>query len=109
MRGTWKGMLSIAVLMAVAAVLAGSALATTAKPSITSFTPTSGKTGAKVTITGKNLTGAIAVKFDGARASFAAGSATRITATVPAKVKTGAITVTTKTGTAKSPKSFTAM
>jgi hypothetical protein len=109
MRGVRKGVLGIAVLIAAAAALAGSALAATARPSITSFTPTGGKTGVKVTITGKNLTGATAVKFDGATASFAAGSATKITATVPAKVKTGAITVTTKAGTAKSAKSFTAM
>jgi|SRR5580692_1963740 hypothetical protein len=109
MRVALKGVLSIALSMAVVAVIAGSALAAAAKPSIASFTPTSGKAGVKVTITGKTLTGVTAVKFDGVTATFAAGSATKITATVPAKGKTGTITVTTKGGTATSAKSFTVM
>lgn len=77
------------------------------KTTITSFTPTKGKSGAKVTITGTNFTGATAVKFAGVKATFKVASATKITATVPAGAKTGKIAVTTATGTATSSTSFT--
>jgi len=90
-----------------AAVLAPSATtASTAKPAITSFTPTSGKPGATVTITGKNLSGASAVEINGVKAAYTVKSATKITVTVPSNAKTGKISVTTKSGTATSTKSF---
>lgn len=78
-----------------------------AKASVTSFTPTKAKTGTKVTITGKNFTGASAVKIDALKATFKVVSSTKITATVPAKAKTGKIAVTTKAGTATSAKALT--
>lgn len=78
-----------------------------AAPSISSFTPTSGVTGVKVTITGTNLTGATAVKFGTtAAASFVVNSATSITATTGAGA-TGKISVTTPGGTATSAATFT--
>ena len=95
MRSKYRGVLGAAVLMAMVLTLAGSALAVPVKPSITSITPTSGKVGAKVTITGKNLTGTEAVQIGGITAAFKVGSATKITATVPKKGKTGKITLTT--------------
>ena len=114
MRSKHRGVLGAAVLMAMVLTLAGSALAVSVKPSITSITPTSGKVGAKVIITGKNLTGTEAVHIGGITAAFKVSSATKITVTVPKKGKTGKITLTTlippgPTYYAVSAKSFTVM
>jgi len=81
---------------------------TAAKASITGFAPTKGKTGTKVTITGKNFTGTTSVKFGSTKATFTAVSATKITATVPAGARTGKIRVTTSGGTVLSTTSFIA-
>jgi hypothetical protein len=75
-------------------------------PAIDSFSPPSGQAGASVTITGTNLTGATAVTFRHAAASFAVNSATQITATVPCGAATGPIQVATTGGLATS-KTFT--
>jgi hypothetical protein len=75
-------------------------------PVIDGFSPTSGKVGTVVTITGSNLAGATEVLFDGTPASFTADSETSITATVPQGAKTGPITVTTPAGSATSAQSF---
>jgi hypothetical protein len=91
-----------AVVTAAALVTASASLAVTAKPSITHFTPTTAKVGATVTIMGKNLTGAKTVEFAGLKAPFKVVSASKITATVPSKARSGKITVVTKTGTAVS-------
>jgi hypothetical protein len=80
---------------------------TTQAPALTSFAPTSGPVGTSVTITGSNLTGATAVKFNGTTAGSAVNSDTQITATVPAGASTGPISVTTPGGTASSSASFT--
>ena len=72
----------------------------TAPPTITSFTPTSAATGATVTITGTNFTGATAVSFGGTVAtSFNVVSATSITAVVSSGAS-GSVSVTTTGGTA---------
>ncbi|MGH3372870.1 MAG: IPT/TIG domain-containing protein [Nocardioidaceae bacterium] len=76
-------------------------------PTITSFSPTSGRTGTAVTITGAAFTGATAVRFGGVRASFVVNSATQITATVPVGAVTGKISVTTPGGTGTSAAQFT--
>jgi uncharacterized protein (TIGR03437 family) len=78
-----------------------------AKASVSSFSPTRGKAGAKVTITGSNFTGATAVTFAGVKATFKVASATKITANVPSGAKTGKINVTTPAGTATSKGTFT--
>lgn len=78
-----------------------------AGPAITSFTPTSGPVGTSVTITGTNLTGVTAVKFNGVTATFTTSTATSVTATVPTGATTGKITVTTPGGTATSATDFT--
>jgi hypothetical protein len=75
-------------------------------PTITSFTPKKGSPGTKVTISGKNLSGA-EVAFDGTTAKVTKDTVTSITATVPSAANSGKITVTTAGGTATSAKSFT--
>lgn len=69
-------------------------------PTITSFSPSIGLAGTTVVITGTNLTGANAVKFNGLTATFTVNSATQITTTVPAGATTGPITVSNVNGTA---------
>ncbi|MGV1012758.1 MAG: LamG-like jellyroll fold domain-containing protein [Flavobacterium sp.] len=70
-------------------------------PTITSFTPSSGASGAIVTLTGTNLTGATSVSFNGtATTNFTVNSATQITVTIPSGATTGTIAVTTAGGTA---------
>jgi hypothetical protein len=69
-------------------------------PTIVSFSPTSVASGATVTITGANFTGATAVSFGGTAAtSFSVVSATSITAVVGAGAS-GNVIVTTTGGTA---------
>ena len=75
-------------------------------PTISSFSPMSGPAGTQVVITGTGFVGT-AVRFGGVAAAFTVNSATRITATVPAGARTGAVTVTTAFGTAMSSTPFT--
>jgi hypothetical protein len=77
-------------------------------PVVLSFNPPSGPVGTQVVITGNSLKGATKVTFGGAKAIVkSVDSYTQITATVPAKAKTGKIQVTTPGGTADSPTAFT--
>jgi len=76
-------------------------------PTITSFAPTNGPVGTVVTITGRNFTGATAVRFNGSAASYTVTSATSIQATVPTGATTGPLSVTTAGGTATSANTFT--
>ena len=76
-------------------------------PTIASFSPTSGGTGASVTITGTNFSGATAVTFGGTNASsYNVDSTTQITAVVDSGT-TGKVVVTTPGGTANSSADFT--
>jgi hypothetical protein len=73
--------------------------AASATPSLISVS-TAPRTGNTVTLTGTNLTGATAVTFNGVAAlAFTVDSPTQITATLPAKVTTGLVTITTPQGT----------
>ncbi len=78
-------------------------------PTITSFNPASGCSGAGTTVTidGTNFNGASAVNFNGTSASFSIVSNTQISAVLPAGATTGVITVVTAGGTATSATSFT--
>jgi parallel beta-helix repeat protein len=76
-------------------------------PTITSFTPASGKIGAVVTITGTNFSGATAVRFNGTSASFAVVSNTSIQTTTPSGAVTGPLSIVTPGGTAVSANAFT--
>jgi uncharacterized repeat protein (TIGR01451 family) len=76
-------------------------------PSITSFTPSSGRPGTNVTITGVNFTGATAVTFNGLPASsFSVLNNTSIRAIVPAGVTDGVIRINTPLYSCFSPNSF---
>ena len=66
--------------------------------SFSPFAPTFGPAGTVVTVTGTAFTGATAVSFNGAAASFTEGPPGTITTTVPAGATTGPITVTTPGG-----------
>ncbi len=80
-------------------------------PTLTSFTPASARVGATVTINGTNLSGATAVRFNGALApGFTVNTAgTRITVTVPSAATSGQLSVTTPVGTATSSAAFTVL
>ena len=71
-------------------------------PEVYSFTPEVGSTGTPVSITGSNLVNVSEVRFGGAAAEFTRVSNTELQATVPAGATTGAIVVTSPSGTAVS-------
>jgi hypothetical protein len=76
-------------------------------PTISSFSPTTGKVGGSVVITGTGLTGATGVLFNGVAATtFSVDSDTQITAVVPNGALTGKITVSTPGGTVVSSGTF---
>jgi uncharacterized repeat protein (TIGR03803 family) len=77
------------------------------RPTLKTFSPTSGVAGTSVTITGTGLTQATKVTFNGTSATFTANSDTQITAKVPTGAATGKILVTTKGGSVFSATSFT--
>ena len=78
-------------------------------PTISSFAPTSGPVGSPVTISGSNLVGATAVRFNVTNASTFSWnpSGTQLTAIVPSGATTGRITVITPAGSATSAQDFT--
>ncbi len=79
----------------------------TVVPTITGFTPTSGRTGAIVTIIGTGFAEATRVTFAGTGAAFTITSPTQLQATVPSGAKTGKIAVFTVGGSATSTAKFT--
>lgn len=77
-------------------------------PTVTTFTPATGRHGSIVTLTGTNFTGTTAVSFNGTNTSrFTVNSATQITATVPGAATTGPIAVTNPSGTGTSATNYT--
>jgi large repetitive protein len=79
-----------------------------ATPKITGFSPTRGVPGTLVTISGNNLLGAMAAKFNGSAGKITSNTASAIKVLVPADATTGPISVTTPGGTATSSATFTA-
>ncbi|HEV7406592.1 MAG TPA: IPT/TIG domain-containing protein [Chthoniobacteraceae bacterium] len=75
-------------------------------PVVNSFTPSRGPVGTAVIISGANFTGASAVQFGAANATFTVDSASRISTTVPAGGVTAPITVTTPVGNGSSAGEF---
>ncbi len=75
-------------------------------PTIASFTPASGGVGTAVTVTGSNLTGASALRFNGTPARFTVLSATSIVTGVPSGATSGVLSVVTPDGTATSSTAF---
>jgi hypothetical protein len=71
-------------------------------PSITSFTPASGKVGSTVTIKGKNLQYVTSVTIDAKAATVTSKTATKIVIKVPTGAKTGYIVVSGEYGSATS-------
>jgi hypothetical protein len=76
-------------------------------PSILGFTPPSGPVGTPVTITGTGFTQTTTVEFGTKTAAFIVDSDTQVTATVPARARTGKIKIVTPAGSATSKTSFT--
>lgn len=88
-------------------VFDSAAAASEGSPSIVRIVPDNGATGAKLTISGRNLTGAAVVQVGQVGVPFTVVSPTKVVATVPASAVTGKVTILTPDGTATSPQSFT--
>jgi len=71
-------------------------------PSIATVTPPRAKVGATVTLTGTNFTGTTSVTIRGVPARFKVVSATKLRLTIPARAKSGPVTVTNPSGTVTS-------
>ncbi len=76
------------------------------RPSILGFSPTTGSSGAGVTINGYSLLGVSVVTFNGTAAAITATNYSQLTVTVPAGATTGPIIVTTTNGTATTSTNF---
>jgi hypothetical protein len=75
---------------------------------VTSFTPTIGKSGTSVVITGTNFVNVSQVSFNGTvQPTYTENSPTQITTTIPSGATTGTISITTIAGTATSSSSIT--
>jgi RHS repeat-associated protein len=88
---------------------ASSALTVTPPPTITGFTPSQGRAGTNVTITGQNFEPVLAnnqVTFNGVPASVLSSTSTTLIVTVPPTATTGPIAVTTASGTGQSATNF---
>jgi hypothetical protein len=82
----------------------------TGQTTISNFSPSSGKPGAQVVITGTGFTGATSVTINGVAAVFSVVSATQINAVVPnAPAGSAPIVVTSPNGTASSANLFTVL
>ncbi|RZL13623.1 MAG: hypothetical protein EOO62_07610 [Hymenobacter sp.] len=78
-----------------------------ARPTITSFTPTSGMAGTTVTVTGTRFTGATAVQLGSVSVSYTVLSDTSLTFVVPNGAPSGLIVVGTPSGPVSTADPFT--
>src|SRR5439155_710339 len=91
------------------AVSAQSFMVSAPPPTISSFTPSQGKAGTNVTLTGQNFDPVAAnnqVRFNGVSAAVLSATSTTLIATVPPTATTGIISLTTAGGTAQSASTF---
>ncbi len=102
----YKILLAGLIIVSACGVSALAASASTPRPTIEKFRPTTATAGTKVTIKGTNLAGATKVTFHGITTTVISSTATKIEAVVPAVATTGSIKVTTAGGTATSPPMF---
>jgi len=102
-----RSLAAILALFAVAVPAAAGAAATSKKPTISSFTPSAGKAMTKITVLGTHFVHVKSVQVDGMTAAFKLDSSKKLTITVPAKAKTGKITVVTSGGKATSEHALT--
>jgi hypothetical protein len=84
-----------------------SSLTILAAPTISWFSPSGGKAGTYVTISGTHLSGTTSVTFNGVAANFTNGSDSQLYAQIPVSATSGPIVVTTPAGTATSASSYT--
>ena len=105
--GATSGTISVTTPNGTAASATSFTVTAAGSPTITSFSPTSGRIGSSVVITGTNFTGTTSVEFNAVAADFTVNSSTRITAVVPADATTGPITATNPNGTGTSATDFT--
>lgn len=77
-----------------------------ASPVITSFSPSSGRGGTNVIITGQNFLGTTFVKFNSLAATFTVDSNTQITATLPPNATTGLLNISAPGGQSFSSSNF---
>lgn len=112
-RTTTAGAALLAVLAAALTLAATGTARSLQAPTISSFSPTRGLVGQKVTIHGSGLGGLRMVQFDGVTATVASANAagTMVTATVPPETTTGpgTITITTAGGSVSSHAAFTVL
>lgn len=81
-------------------------VSTAQAPFISGFSPTNGRPGSTVIISGTNLSSPTRVEFNGSAASLISSSSTRLTVSVPASANSGYITVVTAGGTNQSAQRF---
>ena len=107
-QGTFAGLAEGAVITANGSTYHDVTLTVYNPATVTSFSPTIGKTGTPVVITGSDFTKVSQVSFNGTvQPTYTVDSPTQITTTVPAGATTGTISITTIAGTATSTSSFT--
>lgn len=100
----------VSVLLNATGVYPPDTASTGSSPSVTGINPASGPVGTVVTITGTNFNTTPASNtalFNGTQATVTAATATSLTVTVPVGATTGAVSVTTASGTATSAGTFT--
>lgn len=103
---TTTGALTMTLPSGVLSVKSRFAVSGKVAPGIRSFTPTSGKRGSTVTLSGTNLAGVTRVMIGGVSARFTVRSGTSLVLTVPLTARSGRIVITTAGGSATSLASY---
>ncbi len=108
--GTTTGLVRVTAAAGIATSATAFTIGKATRPTISSFTPTSGPAGTTITVTGNGFTGATAVTIGGIpAASFTVVSSTSLTAVVATGTGTGVIRVTGPGGNRLSAARFTVL